>query len=433
MQETSVIKLLLKLSPPVMLALLIQSIYNIVDSYFISSFSEAGLTALSIIFPIQLLITALSVGTGTGINIIISKMDGMQNSEEQGSVVKTGIFLGVLNYTVFTTITLVLLEKYYMISSNQQLVQEYGIQYGTIILLFSFGVFMEANFTKILQAKGNMVLPMIAQIIGAMVNIMLDWILIFGNFGFPKMGMQGVAIATIIGQWIAMTITWIGVYRNVSVRGHINWKRGIQIYKMGIPSIVMQSLYTIYIIGLNMILKQFSEDAVTTLGIYYKLQTFFFIPLMGLQQVILPMLSYNHGAKEQERVKQILRYALVFSSVFMVGATMVFLSIPDGLIRIFSQKESLVVIGGYALRIISISFVPASVVMMLTVFFQGVGLGKYSIFITILRQIVLLVPLAWLLHFGGLNFVWMTFPLTEVIALAFCMYLFFKARIIPSQ
>ncbi|MDO5294213.1 MAG: MATE family efflux transporter [bacterium] len=426
MRETPVIKLLMKLSPPVMLALLIQSVYNIVDSYFISSYSEAGLTALSIIFPIQLLITALSTGTGSGINIMISQMDGMGNRKSQGNVVKTGTFLGILNYAVFTLIGLVCLNQYYQVSSNQQMVQEYGIQYGTIILLFSFGTFMEANFTKMLQAKGNMLLPMAAQIIGAIINVILDYILIFGKFGVHEMGIQGAAIATVMGQWVSMVITWIAVHRTTSHDGKFDWKIGMAIYRHGGPSIVMQSLYTIYIVGLNLILKQFTEDAVTVLGIYYKLQTFFFIPLMGLQQVILPVISYNYGAKEQGRVKQILRCSILFSGVFMLVGTMIFLAVPEQLIGIFSRKENLLLIGGHALRVISVSFVPAAMVMMFTVFFQGVELGMHSIKITVLRQIILLVPLAWLLHFGGLKLVWMTFPLTELIAGGYSLYLFYK-------
>ena len=296
MENMSVVKLLLKLSPPVMLALLIQSIYNIVDSFFISRYSAAGLTALSIIFPIQLLMTALATGTGTGINILVSRMDGTGETKSQTDIVKSGLFSGFFNYVIFACAGLLLIRSYFAISSDQIPVQEQGIPYAQIIFAGSLGLFIESNCTKILQAKGNMLTPMIAQVTGAVINVILDPILIFGMFGMPESGAAGAALATIAGQLAAMLITLAAVCRIYRFQGKIRLKDCIRIYRAGIPSIVMQSLYTLYIIGLNLILKQFTEDAVTVLGIYYKLQTFFFIPLMGLQQVILPVISFHYGA-----------------------------------------------------------------------------------------------------------------------------------------
>ena len=295
-------RLLLKLSPPVMLALLIQSIYNIVDSYFVAQYSLSGLTALSIIFPIQLLMTALGTGTGTGLNILISRMDGNRDTARQRDVVKSGLYLGIWNFLIFTCIGMLLIGSYYTISSNQAEVRAEGVQYAQIIFLGSFGLFMESNCTKLLQAKGNMVTPMLAQVAGAAINLIFDPIFIFGLFGAPELGVAGAAIATIMGQWAAMLITLRAVFRTYDVRGTFRFKDCIQIYQSGFPSIIMQSLYTLYIVGLNLILKQFTEDAVTVLGIYYKLQTFFFIPLMGLQQVIVPVISFNYGAQNYKRV-----------------------------------------------------------------------------------------------------------------------------------
>ncbi len=296
MENMSVVRLLLKLSPPVMLALLIQSIYNIVDSFFISRYSAAGLTALSIIFPIQLLMTALATGTGTGINILVSRMDGTGETKSQTDIVKCGLFSGFFNYVIFACAGLLLIRSYFAISSDQIPVQEQGIPYAQIIFAGSLGLFIESNCTKILQAKGNMLTPMIAQVTGAVINVILDPILIFGMFGMPEAGAAGAALATIAGQLAAMIITLAAVFRIYRFQGKIRLQNCIRIYRAGIPSIVMQSLYTLYIIGLNLILKQFTEDAVTVLGIYYKLQTFFFIPLMGLQQVILPVISFHYGA-----------------------------------------------------------------------------------------------------------------------------------------
>ena len=405
MENMSVVKLLLKLSPPVMLALLIQSIYNIVDSFFVSRYSATGLTALSIIFPIQLLMTALATGTGTGINILVSRMDGTGETKSQADIVKSGLFSGFFNYVIFACAGLLLIRSYFAISSDQIPVQKQGIQYAQIIFAGSLGLFIESNCTKILQAKGNMLTPMIAQVTGAIINVILDPILIFGMFGMPEAGVAGAALATIAGQLAAMLITLTAVFRIYRFQGKMRLQNCIRIYRAGIPSIVMQSLYTLYIIGLNLILKQFTEDAVTVLGIYYKLQTFFFIPLMGLQQVILPVISFHYGAGKSGRVKDTLKYSVLFSCGIMLLATAVFLAIPEQLLSIFSDSASIMEIGRHALRIISGSFIPAGFVMMFTVYFQGIDRGRASIFITVLRQIILLVPLAWIFHYAGLHFV----------------------------
>lgn len=418
MEKTPMAKLLLKLSPPVMFALLIQAVYNIVDSYFVAKYSAAGLTALSIIFPLQLLMTAVATGTGSGLGILLSKMDGEGKSGEQGGLLSSGLFLGAANYAAFTVLGLPLLQWYFRISSGRPEVQSQGCLYAAIILAGSFGQFMEGICTKILQAKGNMVLPMLAQVAGAVINVILDPLLIFGMAFFPELGIAGAAIATVAGQLAAMLITLRVVRRRFPPGGKVSAAACLAIYRSGLPSIVMQSLYTLYIVGLNLILKPFTEDAVTVLGIYYKLQTFFFIPLMGLQQVILPVVSYNYGAGNQERLKELLRDTLLFAFSLMLPATVLFMAFPAELLSVFSREEGILEIGAYALRVISASFLPAGVVMVLTVYFQGVGRGKQSLTLTVLRQVCLLVPLAWLFHYAGLDFVWYTFPVTEFLTMA---------------
>lgn len=416
MEDTPILKLLLKLSQPVMLALLIQSVYNIVDSYFVAKFSGDGLTALSIIYSIQLLMLALATGTGAGVNILISGMDGVGDTKSQNDVVKSGMFLGVVNFVVFALFGLMSIKGYYNISSNIEGVRKEGIMYGQIILLFSFGMFLEANCTKMLQAKGNMIVPTIAQIVGAVINVILDPILIFGKFGFPQMGIKGAGIATVIGQWVTMIIVLINVLKYYKFKGSIDLKSCVKIYKFGIPSIILQSLYTFYIVGLNLVLKLFTEDAVVVLGIYYKLQTFFFIPLTGLQQVIVPVVSYNYGA---------VWYSVgIACSVMFVGIIM-FMVFPREFISIFSQQENVLNIGSSALRIISTSFIPAGFVLMFIVYCQGVNRGGYSILLTVLRQVILFVPLAWLFHYKGLFYVWFTFPATEIITALMSFYLYF--------
>lgn len=427
MEKTPVPKLLLKMSPPVMLALLIQSIYNVVDSYFVSIYSQAGLTAVSLIYPIQLLMTAVATGTGAGINILISRMDGTGETSKQSDVVRNGFLLGILNGLLFTVFGLLAMKGYYALSSNQEAVREAGIAYTRIVFLFAPGLFVEANCTKMLQAKGNMVIPMVAQVVGALVNLVLDPIFIFGMFGLPATGTAGAAIATVIGQWLAMLIVLIGVCRTYDVRkGKLNKNICLQIYKEGLPSIVMQSLYTLYIVGLNLILKQLTEDAVTVLGIYYKVQAFFFIPLMGLQQVILPIISFNYGAQKKKRIRDTLKYSIGISCAVMLAGMAVFMLFPDKLVGIFSKNEAVLEIGCRAFRTICCNFLPAGIAMMFVVYFQGVERRSASIFVTVLRQVILLVPLAWLLHFWGLNYVWLTFPITEVIATGCCIALYFR-------
>ena len=388
MEHTPIRKLLLKLAPPVMLSLLIQSIYNIVDSYFVASYSSKGFLALSIIFPIQLLMTALATGTGVGITILISKMDGEGKKGSQDHIVKTGIFAGILNALVFAFLGCILIRFYYSISSNILTVQNLGISYAKIIFLLSPGLFVESVCTKIHQAKGNMMLPMAALVSGAILNVILDPLL-----------------------------------KRYDLRSKISKHILVRIYLLGFPSIIMQSLYTLYIVGLNLILKLFSEDAVTALGIYYKLQTFFFIPLFGLQQVIVPIISYNYATKKESRVNQIAHDSLFISYFFMLLGVITFWLIPDPLMKIFHADQNVLKIGRIALRIIALGFLPAAYNLIYAVYFQGTNRGGDSLKVTVLRQILLFVPLAWLLHYQGLFFVWFTFPLTEMITSSYCFYL----------
>lgn len=421
MIHTPIKRLLLKLSPPVMLALLIQSIYNIVDSFFVARYSGEGLTALSIVYPMQLLMTALATGTGAGVNLLISRMDGQGETEKQSDVVACGLVLALLHFLLSAVLEFFLAGAYFRLSSANELVNIQGITYTDIIFAGSLGIFVESVCTKILQAKGNMALPMAAQVIGAVTNIILDPVLIFGLFGAPCLGIAGAAAATVLGQWIAMVITFIAVRRIYPRRGKWNRNTCFQIYQNGIGSIITQSLYTLYIVGLNMILALFSEDAVTVLGIYYKIQSFFLIPLLGFQQVLLPVISHNFGAGQRRRIQQTVRFALMLSTGLMLAATFVFCLFPRPLLTVFSRKQELMQIGEYALRVISLNFVPAGITIVVTSHLQGIARMKLSVFVIVLRQVVLLVPLAWLLHFAGLKAVWWTFPLTELIAAAICI------------
>ena len=416
MENMSVSKLLLTMSPPVMLALLIQSIYNIADSFFVARYSTEGLTALSIVYPVQLLITALATGTGAGVNILISRLDGRGETEAQHDIIKSGLFLNMFHFLIFAFVGNILANAYFSLSTGNAVVKAQGIIYSRIIFSGSFGLFIESICTKILQARGNMMIPMIAQVTGSVVNILLDIMLIFGIGHIPALGIRGAAIATVIGQWVAMVITLLAVMKKYSLRGTCKPEFCKQIYANGIGSIVTQSLYTIYIVGLNMILKIFTEDAVTVLGIYYKIQSFFFIPLLGFQQVLLPLFSYHYGAGDRHRNRNILKCAMTFSAAIMAVATGIFLLFPEKLVQIFSMESTILAIGKYAFPVISISFVFAGLTIVITSYLQGIAHIKSSLFIIVLRQIVLLIPLAWVFHFMGLNAVWWTFPVTEIIA-----------------
>ncbi len=431
MQNLPIPKLLLKMSPPVMLTLLIVSVYNVVDSYFVAQYSQTGLAALSLVYPLQLLLTAFSTGTGTGVNILISRLDGTGQKDRIHDVVRTALILGVFCGLVYLCAAFAGMGTYFAMNTRQADVAQAGILYFRLVSLFAPVLFLEAVCTKMLQAKGNMVLPMVGQVCGALSNIILDPILIFGLLGMPALGITGAAIATVVGQSISMVIVFGGVIHHFSLKkGQFSfWLRG-QILKESVAPILSQALGALYVVGLNLVLKSFSEDAVTVLGIYYKIQTFFFIPLMGLQQVILPIVSFNYGAGQYKRIQETLNWSLGISCVLMSLGTLIFLFFPEQLVGIFSHEPSILAIGPTAFRTISLNFIPAGITLMLSVYFQGINRSNDCILAMVLRQVVLLVPLAWLFHFFGLEAVWLTFPVTEGIVAIVCLILYHRNRTI---
>lgn len=407
-----VFKLLMRLAPPVMLAQLIQALYNIVDSYFIGQYSKDGLAALSVIFPVQLLISALAIGTGVGVNTVMSKYYGMSKKQEAKETAGTGFFLSLISWGVFALVSCGVMKAYTSISLSTPQAQDYACSYGWIVCGFSFGIFLESNWTKILQANGDMKTPMIAQVTGAIINIVMDWLLIFGVGFFPEMGVAGAATATVIGQIVAAEIVGVKAYQKCP-----EWSKAKHyikpIYQAGAPNILMNALCTIYIVALNLILVRFSDNAVTVLGLYYKLQTFCLIPVMGLTTCIVPVLSYNYAAGKIERCKTILWESIAISAVCMAVGTLAFETIPVPLLKIFASEQEILELGSVALRVIGISFVPISVSLVIPTYFQAIGMGKQSIALTVLRQIGLLIPLAWAFSFMGVGFVWLAFPITE--------------------
>lgn len=423
-------RILLKIAPPVMLAQLIQALYNIVDSLFVGKYSESGLTALSIIYPLQLLMIAIAVGTGVGINTAMAHYLGVHDEKKANEYGGIGTSLTLVLWALFAVVCFVCMPVYARMSTDSPEVIRNVIVYGRIVCVFSIGLFTESIWTKILQANGDMRTPMIAQIVGALVNIALDPLFIFGMFGLPKLGIAGAAIATVVGQIVAALIVMRKGFRK-SPQLSVYPKGICFIYKLGIPNILMQSAYTFYILGLNLILATFSDQAVTALGLYYKWQSFFFIPLGALQTCIVPVISYNYASGQMDRCKKTLSTSLVGGMGLMFIGTLVFNLIPGQMLRVFTSDPQVIAIGTVGFHFVGISFIPMVTSLIFPVFFQAVGAAVKSSLLTVVRTMILFVPLGYLFSRLGLNYFWFTFPVTEV--LTTLVGVFFYRRFMAQQ
>lgn len=421
-------RILIKIAPPVMLAQLIQALYNIIDSFFVGKYSETGLTALSIIYPLQLLMIAIAVGTGVGINTCIAHYRGLNEDKKADDIAGIGTPLAVVLWLLFAAVCYIIMPYYARMSTASEEVINEVIIYGRIVCVFSTGLFAESIWTKILQADGDMKTPMYAQIAGAITNIILDPILIFGMLGLPAMGIAGAAIATVAGQFVAAVIVMKRGFRKTpDIK---KYPAGLaHIYKMGIPNILMQSAYTFYILGLNLILSGFSDQAVTALGLYYKWQTFFFIPLGALQTCIVPILSYNYAKGNYERCRKTMLTSLLYGFGLMFIGTLCFEFIPTQMIKVFSSDINVIEIGTNGFRIIGVSFIPMVTSLIFPVYFQAIGRPVQSSILTIVRTVVLFVPLGYLFAKLGLLYFWFTYPITELITSAIGGIMYKKANI----
>ena len=417
-------KILLKIAPPVMLAQLIQALYNIVDSLFIGQYAGSGLTALSIIYPIQLLMIAFAVGTGVGLNTCMAANLGLGYRDVSDQYAGVGTPLIVVLWFLFAVLGWFFMPVYAAMSSQSAAVIQDVVSYGRIICLFSFGLFLESVWTKVLQAEGNMKTPMYAQVLGALTNIVLDPILIFGMFGIPGMGITGAAIATVSGQIVAAAVVFRRGYRR-SPALSVYKKRIKAIFRLGIPSILMQSSYTVYIFGLNLILSVFSDQAVTVLGLYYKWQTFFNIPFNAMLTCIVPVISFNYSARRLDRCKKTLYDSIIFGMAFMIAAFLCFMLIPVPLLKVFTSDPAVWEIGRVAFRLIATSFFPIVISLTFPVFFQAVGFSVKSSVLTVIRTLILFVPLGYLFSRFGLTWFWLTFPVTEIIT-SLVGYIFYR-------
>lgn len=408
-------KILLKIAPPVMLAQLIQAIYNIVDSFFLGRYSDAALTALTVIYPMQIIIIALAVGTGVGLNIYMTRKDALGESTKADEAAGAASVLALLSWVLFAIISVSVMNVYVRASAKEAETIKQSLIYGNIVCIGSIGTFLEGIWSKVHQARGNMKIPMVAQIAGALANVVLDPILIFGIGPVPEMGVAGAAYATVAGQCLSALVTVFGGYKKPPKPSKL-WHYIKRIYVYGYSSIAMEMLFTVYIFILNTILATFSDSAVTVLGLYYKTQNFIFIPLVGLQTCIVPVISYNYAQKNYDRCKKIMNTSLFISVVFMAFGIILFVFMPEAVMRVFSRSDEVIEIGKVAFPIIGLSFVSAVFSLMLPVFFQAIGRGGTCVLLMLTRQIFVLVPLFYMFSKIGLNYTWIAFPIAETVA-----------------
>lgn len=435
-------KLIVTMSVPMMLSMLVQALYNVVDSIFVARLGPEGVTALSLAFPLQMMIISVSGGTGVGINALLSKSLGEKKFDAANRAACNGIFLAFCSFLVFLLMGIFVTKPFIgsqltgLAEGGTQdvaLIQRYSEEYLGIVLILSLGLFFQVTNERLLQSTGRTVYSMISQATGAIINIIFDPIMIFGLFGFPRMEVAGAAYATVLGQFIAAILgTIFNIKYNkditITMKGitHPDGDTIRRIYKVGIPSILMMSIGSVMTFFMNKILLVFSATADTIFGIYFKLQSFFFMPVFGLNNGVIPILAYNYGAQKKARIKEALRFAIVLAFVITVTGLVVFEVAPQMLLGFFNPTEEMLLIGVPALRIIAIYFPFAGISIMLSSVFQAFSESQYSLFNSIARQLVILLPAAWLLaRLGNVNYVWWAFPIAEILSM-FITIVFFK-------
>lgn len=416
-------KLLLSMSLPMMLSMLVQALYNIVDSIFVAQINEDALTAVSLAYPLQTLMIALGAGTCVGVNALLSRALGQKDFKMANNIAKHGVLLAAVSYIIFLIIGLFLVKPFYLAQTKDMEIVAYGIDYLTIICCCSFGMYAQFIFERLLQSTGRTTYSMVTQLIGAIINIVLDPILIFGMFGIPALGVKGAAIATVIGQ-IAAGIT--GFFMNIKKNKEINLDfkdfrpegRIIKlIYQIGIPSIVMQAIGSVMTFGMNKILIGFTSTATAVFGVYYKLQSFIFMPVLGLNNGLVPIIAYNYGARKKDRMMKAYKLSLVYAVAIMLIGMLFFEAFPQTLLRLFDASEQMLSIGVPALRIIALVFPVAGFCIITGSLFQAVGNAVYSMIVSICRQLLVLLPAAWALsQLGNVDYVWLAFPIAEVMS-----------------
>ena len=425
MGEAPVGRLLLEMSWPAILSMTINALYNMVDSIFVGRVSVDALTAVSYVMPLQMMMISLHVGSGVGVNSLIARRLGAKRYAEADQAASTALRIAVLNFLIFFLVGLFLARPLMGFYTNDPKILNYSVSYFRIVTMFSLFNSLDLQIEKVLQATGNMKAPMIISMSGAITNIILDPIFIFGLFGVPRMEVAGAAIATVIGQFVAMSLALYMGFRKehdvkLQVRGFkMDWAVVKDIYAVGLPSIFMQSIGSIMLLGYNKILASV-EVAVAVLGVYFKLQSFVFMPVFGMNQGAMPIMGYNYGARNKERLMRTYRLGVTWAFIIMFSGFLIFQLFPRQLLSLFNSDPALIRMGIPALRRISICFLPASFGIMTSTLFQATGHGLYSLFSSLLRQLVGILPLAYyLFHTFGVTVSWFAFPLAEIIGSAY--------------
>lgn len=424
-------KLLLSMSSPMVVSFLVQSLYNIIDSIFVARYSGDALAAVSLVYPVQILMISVAAGTGVGINALLSRQLGEGNKEGAKKTADNGVFLGIMASVAFAIFGVLATKIFFDAQTGNESIRSLGYSYMFIVTIFSFGIILEITFERILQSTGKTIYNMITQGLGAVVNIILDPILIFGLLGAPRLGIAGAAIATVFGQIVAMILSLIF---NMKYNEEVKIGSGVlkpdfkiikEIYKVGIPSIAMQSMSTIMIFALNRMLIAFSDMAVSVLGIYFKLQSFVFMPIFGLNNGMAPIVAYNYGARNRDRIIKAVKYSMLSAIAIMIVGTGIFWIFTEELLMLFSSDNEMLAMGIPALRICSLCFIMAAFDVVAIGVFQSLGNGLYALYASFLRQLVLILPFAYLLSkFIGLNAVWYAVPLAELGCLLLDIFLF---------
>lgn len=416
-------QLLVNISLPMVISMLVQALYNIVDSIFVAQIDEYALTAVSLAFPLQNFMIAVGAGTGVGVNALLSKRLGEKRMKEVDLTANNSVFLAACNYLLFLVIGLFLSDTYYRLQTDIPEIIEYGKTYLFICTAASFGMFGQFCFERLLQATGRTVCTMITQTTGAVINLIFDPILIFGLFGFPKMGIAGAAAATVFGQIVAMIFAiFYNKKKNVEVRLSIPQMRPDaktlkQIYEVAVPAILMQSIGSVMTFLMNKILLGFTSTAAAVFGVYFKLQSFIFMPIFGLNNGLIPIVAYNYGAGYKERIIKVMKSSMIAAFVIMLAGLLTAELIPEMLLMLFKASDQMLKIGVPALRILCTCYIFAGVSIVASGVFQGLGKSVYSLVLSVIRQIVILIPAAYLLSLTGeLNAVWLSFPIAEIVS-----------------
>ncbi len=424
-------KLLIGMSLPMMASMLVQALYNIVDSIFISRVSENALTAVSMAFPLQMLIISIAGGTGVGINAILSKSLGEKEYDKVNKTAENGIFIFVISYIVFMIVGILAVKPFYLGQTSDPEIIMHGVNYLSIVMICSFGMFAQFLFERLLTSTGRTFLTMITQGVGALINIILDPIFIFGLFGVPRLEASGAAVTTVIGQCVAGTLALIfNITKNPDIKMNMkkfkpDGKLIGTIYKIGIPAIIMQSIGSVMTYTMNRVLITFSSTAVAVFGVYFKLQSFIFMPVFGLNNGLIPIVAYNFGANKKDRMMKAWKLSGIYALAIMLVGMAAFEFIPGFLFGFFNASDTMLSIGVPALRIIGIHFPIAAVCIVTGSMFQALGKSTYSMVVSVMRQLVVLIPAAYLLSLlGDVTYVWWSFPIAEIMSAAVTAFFF---------